>query len=557
MVSNTIITKQELIKKFFWPKIGTGIFLLLLSITESCVTVILSLSIGNYYEIISDHHSNKGRLLRLFHISIPHNPAKFFMVFAGMVIFKMIIEFTGKYLSELQATSFSLTLQKKLFRHHIRMKTKDFTKKPVGKYLLRYSGDINSIRHYLTKGIFHFISDCIFLIISLAILFSIDPAITLVVVSALALGFWCMVLINKKLKKVQVLHRNQLSSNLHFVTERLRLLTTIKLHNKEYSTIKKYQARIDKLMGINKRYVFFESMNIALPHAFLYFTLLLIFIVHIYLSSTTGYTVTAGGRFIPYILLIILMFPIYKRFLEVNPVWQAGNISFSKIIDTLNLPLEEDEMAQKYSPSGGVVEFKNVSFTYSGEQPLFDGFNFKYSPGEINQLQGNYKSTILKLILGIYVADKGIICLDGININQFTRKSIRENIAFISEEAPLYGNSIFKCLSITNTETDRLRAVEMLKLLRFNPFSLKIDLNEKVGENGKLLSKSQYTKMIIARELLGNKKIILIDGIFEKIDTVTRQTLTHIINQSKENHTIIVAGTLPAELNPHAVYFAS
>lgn len=547
ITDSNLINKKTLIREFFIRKIPLSITLIFLTVLESCTTIILSLSIGNYYEILGSRHSTKDQLMQKLHITLPHDPKTFFIAFAIIVIVKLCLQFTSKYFSELLASSFTLSLQNKLFRHHLKMNIIDFAKKPVGKYLLRYSGDINSIRHYLIRGVFHFISDCFFLLISLAVLLSFDITITLLIIAGLTIGFFLFIFLNSKLKKIQILHRNMLSSNLHFVNEGLKAIITFKLFNKEYSIIKKYKKRTDKLMGVNKQYIFFESVNHALPHALLSFTLLSVFIVHLHFFM--GGSALSGESFIPCILLIILMFPIYHRFLEVSPVWQAGNISFIKIAAILNLPIEEDQSEIEFLPTKGLIEFNNVSFSYSGGKPLLINCNFCFCPGQINQLHGNYKSTILKLILGLYTPDSGSILFDGVDANLFSKKSIRNSIAFISEEVPLCGSTILRCLYLKNNEYNRTRALELLQLLNYsnNSSGEIIDLDAKIGEQGKYLSKSQYKKLIIARALLSDKAIILVDDALESLEADAQSNIAKLLYQLKDTHTIIVAGKVITE----------
>ena len=551
-MSLKLINKKSLLHEFFKGKLMVCFFLILLSIFESCLTIIISLSIGNYYEMLSDHNSNKSRLLNILHISIPRDPQAFFIVFGCMVISKFFLELMKKYFLESFALSFSLQLQKKLFRHHLRMNLQDFEKKPVGKYLLRYSGDINSIRHYLTKGVFHFTTDCIFLIISLILLLSLDKTITMVILTGITLGFLLLYLINNKLKQIQVERRNTLSANLHFVNEGLKAITTIKVFNKESAIISRYKNRTENLIKVSKKYIFLESINSSLPHALLFLTLLLIFIVHLYQSTTGINPLESGGKYIPYILLIILMFPTYHNFLEVNAVWQSGNIAFSKIAAVFNYPLEESEENKKqYQPTEGVIEFKDVSFTYPDSQQIINKLNFICLPGHINQLEGNYKSTILKLILGIYLPDSGTILLDGVNSKLFTKQSIRKHITWISDEVPLYGNTIRKCLllkSINDTE-NRQKATELLTELNFSNILGKgtINLDDKIGENGKYLSKSQYKKVLIVRALLTTKKIILIDEVLESITDNSQSDINLLLNKLKNTTTIISTVKIPAE----------
>ncbi|WP_143306479.1 ABC transporter transmembrane domain-containing protein [Chitinophaga vietnamensis] len=533
----------DIIKSHFKRRVIACFAIVLLGVINSCITVLLSLSIGVYYEMLSQHHSNKSRLLHQLHIELPHHPTIFFPVFGAVIICKLILHFLETYYSEMIALTISLSLQKKLFRHQVRMDTKDFIQKPVGKYLLRYSGDMASIRKYVSKGIFRFISDCIFMLISLAFLLSINTTTTLTTIATLIAGFLLLNSINRKLRHIQSQRRDMLSSNLHFVLGALQALTTVKAYNQEYAVIKSYKRKMEKLEHTSRRFLLLNSFNKAIVPAFLFFSLLLIFIGH--MPYTAGQNNPDPARmFIPFIILVILMFPTYKRFLGVSSIWQAGNIAFLKIYSILNLPLEEyGEDKMEYQPVKGIIEFRDVSFSYSDRETILNNLNFQCGPGAINQLHGNYKSTILKLILGIYTPDSGSILFDGSDAKGLLKKSFRHHIAFISDKAPLYGNTISKCLFLKTDAGARQRAVELLRSLHFSNDNSNdiIDLDTGIGENASHLSGSQYKKLLVARALLSDKKIILIDDLPKSFDDKIREKIDVFLDQLKENRTIIVA----------------
>ena len=153
---------DPLVTSFFQRKKAVVLLLFSCGVLSNCLSIFLSLSIGTYYETLSHHHSNKGRILHLFHISLPHKRHSFFLVFLVLITTTTLLQFLFRFGSQRLALDFSFWLRKKLFRHHVRMKMEEFSKKTIGSYLLRYSGDLRSTQSYVEKGIFQFGSDVFF-----------------------------------------------------------------------------------------------------------------------------------------------------------------------------------------------------------------------------------------------------------------------------------------------------------------------------------------------------------------------------------------------------------
>ena len=140
------IRMNQLVVTFLGKKKAVTILLIVCGVASNCLAIFLSLSIGTYYETLSHHNSNKGRILHLFHISLPHKRHHFFMVFLLLIIATALFQFLFRFGTQRLALDFAFWLRKKLFRHHLRMKMHEFSKKTIGSYLLRYSGDLKSVQ---------------------------------------------------------------------------------------------------------------------------------------------------------------------------------------------------------------------------------------------------------------------------------------------------------------------------------------------------------------------------------------------------------------------------
>lgn len=520
----------------FRKKVTTFLLILSGTLTNGLV-ILLSLSIGTFYEMLTDRNSDKSRILHQLNIDLPHQLNDFFILFFFLVICAFLFQFLFRYGSKKIATDFSFSIRKRLFNSHIRMKPAEFSKKPIGSYLLRYSGDIKSLQTYIEKGIFQFSGDALFMGLSIGVLFYMNTQATVYVVGGLLIGFLITRGISTRVRESEKARRDLLSTHLSFVHESFSVLETIKTWNREYPTIKRFEKKTDRLVALTEKSNFWSSINYAVPFLVVFLTLMVVLMAH----AGTGIVNSNSTSFVPYVLLLILLFPVAKRLMRISSVWRSGSIAIQKVTKILRSHAENEMQAMNYQPGEGKIQFHEVSFSYEAGEPFLENLNFSWQPGTINFLQGKGKSSIVKLLVGINDPTGGTIFLDGIDIKKFSLRTIRKHIAFLSEKTCLHGNTIFKCLHLRNNNHDLKEVEECLKMLGFsfsqngNP-----DLHRNIGDGGRLLSRSDYKKLLLARTILSKKKIWIIDELFDDVDETCRHQLFSIFQQATAQRTIVI-----------------
>lgn len=526
---------NPLVARFIGGKKVVAISLIICGVLSNCLAIFLSLSIGTYYETLSHHHSNKGRILHLFHISLPHKRQYFFVVFLLLILAATLFQFLFRFGCQRVALDFTFWLRKKLFRHHVRMKIEEFSKKTIGAYLLRYSGDLRSAQSYLEKGIFQFGSDVFFIALGILVLFQLHLQASVYVVSGFVAGFSLMQYLSLQIKKLDDQRTDMLASNLSYIHESLHSLETIKTWNKEYSAISRFKKKTDSLHRVSVQAAFWKSLHHVLPFAIMFLLLLTVFFTH---AKTPG---EKGSSFIPYILLLLALFPAIKRTMRVTAIWKSGVTGLKKIELILGLPLENEQRLEDYKAHEGKVEFQNVSFSYEGENQVISDMSCTWEVGKMNYLDGKGKTALLKLLIGLYQPSAGVILLDGADLRSLSLKSIRQHIAFCSDHTLLHGNTVFKCLFLDKSHIyDEVQ--NCLRLLQFSRADegSAFNLHDRIGKGGRLLSQSDSQKLKVARTLLSRKKVLVFDGIIEHLEPAVQQALITYLETIKKEKTVIL-----------------
>ena len=224
------------------------------------------------------------------------------------------------------------------------------------------------------------------------------------------------------------------------------------------------------------------------------------------------------------------------------------SVSLKRIDEIVNNKLYKDEKfgKQKLKNPKGTIEFKDVKFKYKDdEEYTLKGLNLKLEPNKkiaIIGKSGNGKSTIFNLLLRYFNTSEGTITVDGININDLTEESLRNNISIIRQTPFLFNISIKENFQIVkpNVTLEEIREVCKKSYIDDYIMSLPNKYDTIIGEGGVNLSGGQKQRIAIARTLLLNTKIILFDEATSALDNESQEYIKMTIDNLIKDHTIII-----------------
>lgn len=238
------------------------------------------------------------------------------------------------------------------------------------------------------------------------------------------------------------------------------------------------------------------------------------------------------------------------------PVRQLGRIitdmskAFVAIDRTQEILKTESEMVQSgevVSDIKGQIEFKHVSFEYEAGHKILEDVSFKINRGETIAVlgpTGSGKSTLVHLMARLYDATSGSIEIDGINVNQFDKKHLRENVGLILQEPFLFAKSIKDNIKIAKGDAEDHQVVDAAKTAVIHDKILEFHdgYDTLVGERGVSLSGGQKQRMAIARRIITDASIAIFDDSLSAVDTETDAAIRHRLNNTdKELTTIIIS----------------
>ena len=342
---------------------------------------------------------------------------------------------------------------------------------------------------------------------------------------------------DKKLRK----EREKTSS---FTTEIIRGARDVRMLNAEKNFLKEFRQKIVSLnnsnykMGQDSRKFFLIRGSILDISDLIKYVLMIIFIKAGSLSVANALVIQNYSNSIGY--FVFMIGSIYERIKEFN-------LSCERIFEIIddNTCFEKEEFGKTHIDKiNGNFEFKNVSFKYDKKNVL-KNLNFKVNANETVAFvgkSGSGKTTIFNLLCKMYDDYKGTITIDGVDIRELDKDSIRGNITIISQNPYIFNLSIKDNLKLVKSNLTNEEMIKACKMAALDDFvnSLPDGYNTFVGEGGVTLSGGQKQRLAIARAFVQKTEIILFDEATSALDNETQNKISEAINNLQKDYTILI-----------------
>lgn len=245
-----------------------------------------------------------------------------------------------------------------------------------------------------------------------------------------------------------------------------------------------------------------------------------------------------------------------------SQTYQKLIVSLQRVNEILENRLYEDEIFgnEKINKVKGIIEFKNVSFSYPDEDNILNDFNIKLEPNKkiaIVGKSGQGKSTLFNLITRVFDVKEGLITLDDINIKDLTEEELRKHISIIRQEPFIFNRTILENFKIINKdiELEEIRKYTKMSYLDDYIMSLPNGYDTILGEGGVNLSGGQKQRLSIARTLAKNSEVILFDEATSALDNSSQDYIKKTIDNLIKDHTVvIVAHRLSTIMDADIIY---
>ena len=451
-------------------------------------------------------------------------------------------------------------LQFNMISSLIKADTKLINKKHSGKFISNLTFDVSHITNLLSDAILVFSKDSLTLIGLLIVMFYQNWKLSLISIIMIPLASIVAKSLGKRMGKV-VTEAQESSGFLNtYLIEIFKNHKLIKIFQKENYEINRADSHIEKLKDKNKkiRVVYVRASPIMET-----FTGIMIAILIFYSGKLIFKDEININNFFSFLAAMMLAYQPVKSLSTINMAVNQGLSAARRIlpiIDNRNSIIEKDN-AKELMVKNGTIKFDNVSFRYSSEEKeVLKSINLELKGGKMTALvghSGSGKSTILNLIPRFYNIMHGDITIDDQSIYDTKIFSLRENISLVSQDTTLFDDTIKNNIAYANLNASNEEIIEAAKLSYSEEFinNLPNKYETIIGENGVRLSGGEKQRISIARALLKQSPIILLDEATSSLDSETEEKIQKAINiLTKNRTTLVIAHRLTTILNSNKIY---
>ncbi|MFM2296962.1 MAG: hypothetical protein RL117_669 [Verrucomicrobiota bacterium] len=267
------------------------------------------------------------------------------------------------------------------------------------------------------------------------------------------------------------------------------------------------------------------------------------------------------GEFISFLLFLSLFYEPIDRLNSLNQMVLSGRAAADRVFEILDTDDEIHAKSGKQLPDlvRGHVRFENVSFSYQ-DQSTLEGITLEAQPGQMVALVGPTgagKTTVLSLLARFYESSAGRITLDGYDLSRLSKASLRDRMAYVTQEAFLFNGTVRENLQLAHRDADDQAMWQALEAAHAAGFvrELPEGLDTNVGERGVKLSGGEKQRLSIARALLKNAPILLLDEATASVDSETERLIQQALDHLMENRTsFVIAHRLSTIQNADRIY---
>ncbi|WP_024620269.1 ABC transporter ATP-binding protein [Metaclostridioides mangenotii] len=418
----------------------------------------------------------------------------------------------------------------------------NFSKYKTGQFINIITNDVNNYEDILGHKIGEIAKNITLVVVTLLFLSTINPVIGSINIVLALLIIPFMVLSAKLVTKYGGMKKDILDDNVSDLVEYINGIQTFRSYGLGGVKNDKINKSLKDISDISFK---FESKVVPIGNLY-----------RIIMDLSMPLTIVIGGaKWLTndlgspeYIICVILSFFISQLMgtLFIDLTTYKNLMISKKSMDSLAQQEEDNYSENNFEPQNYDIEFKNISFSYVDNNPVLNNVSFKAKHGELTAIvgdSGSGKSTILNLISKYYEADSGNIIIGGLRTKDVNSEKVLENVSMVYQDVFLFNDSIKNNIKFAKPAASDFEIIEACKASNCNNFitDLEKGYNTFVGENGNRLSGGEKQRISIARAILKDSPILLLDEATASLDIENELYVKDAISKLvKENKTIIM-----------------
>lgn len=452
-----------------------------------------------------------------------------FILILGVSIIRGVLSFFQTYLGEAVSQQVSYGLRNEFYDRVQRLSFAFHDTQHTGKLMSRAITDVENIRMFVNMGVVRMPYFASLFVVVAIILVRLDTKLGLISISFLPFVAIQSALIRLKMRQLWLLIQDKMAELSTILQENLAGIRVVKAFGSEAFEQGKFN---DKSIEVSDEIVRVEKLRVANNS----FMLLAFYVSLGLILFYGGWNVVSGtmslGMLAEFVFYMqILNMPIRMTGMIVNSYARAASAG-ERIFEILDLesPVKELSSSRKIIDVKGHVKFDNVTFGYNRNKTILKEINLEARPGEIVALlgmPGSGKTTLVNLLPRFYELTSGRVSIDNIDIKNFTLESLRSNIGMVQQDVFLFTSTIRENIAYGKYEASINDITKAAKIAQLHEFieSLPAGYDTVIGERGVTLSGGQRQRLSIARAILLDPPILILDDSTSSVDANTEEKI--------------------------------
>ncbi len=456
------------------------------------------------------------------------------------ILIQAVTSFLLTKILSVEAQHLISVLRSKVQKHLLRLPTRFFDNQKSGALVSRVMNDVEGVRNLVGTGLVQLVGGVLTAIISVGFLIYINPLMTLFVLLPMSI-FGVITMKAFSIIRPVFRERGKITAEVTGrLTETLNGVRVIKGFNAEQQEIKVFEKGVDQLFQNVKKSLTSTSF-VTSSGTFL------VGLASVGIMGLSGYFNLSAGDFLQFTMFMVFMIAPIVQMSNIGSQLTEAFAGLDRTEELMNMPVEDDGSVRtiKIGEMKGDIEFKNVSFSYEEGKPVLKNITFSAPVGSVTALvgtSGSGKTTIAGLAASFLNPESGTITVDGIDMGKISLDSYRSQLGVVLQDDFLFEGTIRENILFPRPNSTEEELQKAVKAAFVNEFTDRFEtgLDTVIGERGVKLSGGQRQRIAIARAILANPRILILDEATSNLDTESESYIQESLRTLMQGRTTFV-----------------
>jgi len=435
-------------------------------------------------------------------------------------------------------------IRRQMFTRITHLPTKYFDHSSSGHILSKFTFDSEQVATATTNAVTILVRDSLTVLALLGWMFYLNWKLSLIFIMTAPIIALMAVYVSKRFRKISRRIQASMGDTAHIAEEAIEGQQIIKTFQGQQQEEDNFERANESNRKQNMKMILTTALSVPVIQVIP--VLFLVGIIYLATNDTFTTPVSVGTFGSLFAAMLMLLSPL-KRLAKINESLQRGITAADSVFGLIDHDIETDKGSYSIAKARGAIAYENLSFHYDqGNDIILENISFNVAPGETVALvgrSGSGKTTLMNLLLRLYPTTSGAIILDEININDYSLKSLRQQISYVGQEVILFNDSIYNNIAYGSlrgrTKAEVMAAADAAHVSEFVD-RLPDKFDTEVGDKGVLLSGGQRQRIAIARALLKDSPILILDEATSALDSESEGLIRDSLKCLMQGRTTLV-----------------